>query len=601
MPAPRPNPSHRVQILATAVVMAFCIGSPSLQGQESVPTPDSLPPPKGATVQRIEGQWLDALPLDRVADGLILLPGVVGLENGDLSIRGGTPGSAAVYLDGLSITPGFRRAASTSLVGSLAARSGSGAALGVNGLHAALVTTGAASVVFGNGQDGVIELLTRSGADAWEGSVSYESDEILGVNHGLGLNRIQAAGGGPLGSRARLFVAGVLQGQRSAPSGPGSESFPIFVSAGTDTTVAVPTTPGDPVSDTTFVDVTRFAAARGSCDTFAGSTDPGIADNYGFECTGVRIPASTRSSYEALAKLSFDLTARSQVALTALASQGQSRNFDYLNLYNPVQLGGNSARSQVYGLSYALTPTESSRIPIGLEAHLSYQADRYLSGPLSQAGERDSRDPFGGYLLSSLDFRFGFDEFPIDDQLVQNYRDNIVGSRRSPYDLANRDQYQLIDRYRNNAYGVLGFSESGGPVGWLRLFKESRIVGQLTASWRPNAHHMLRVGGEFARYSISNYSHQLTSQAFSDVYIEQPIRFAVFAEDQVSLGDFRLAGGIRFDRFNSRTERPYLSTSIRRARHSISTCTSRVPTRTREPRPTAVHLPGSRPTKHTVL
>ena len=558
MPTPRPNPPHWVQTSGECRRHRV-LHRVSLSARPGVGTgPGLAPPPKGTTVQQIEGQWLDALPLDRVADGLILLPGVVGLGDGDLSIRGGTPDTAAVHLDGLPITPGFRRAASTSLVGSLAASSGSGAALGVNGLHAALVTTGAASVVFGNGQDGVIELLTRSGPDSWEGSVSYESDEPLGVNHGLGLNRIQAAGGGPLGSRARLFVAGVLQGQKSAPSGPGSEVTPIFVSAGTDTTVAVPTTPGDPVSDTTFVDVTRFAAARGSCGTFAGSTNPGIADNYGFECTGVRIPASTRSSYEALAKLSFDLTAHSQVALTALASQGQSRTFDYLNLYNPVQLGGNSGRSQVYGLSYVLVPVASSRIPIGLEAHLSYQADRYLSGPLSQTGERDSRDPFGGFLLSSLDYQFGFEEFPVDDQLVENYRSNTIGSRRSPYDLENRDQYQLIDRYRNNAYGVLGFSEGGGPVGWLRLFKESRIVGQLTASWRPNERHMLRVGGEFARYSISNYSHQLTSQAFSDVYIGKPVRWRSLPRISCRLGNFRLVGGIRFDRFDSRAERPYL-------------------------------------------
>ncbi|NNG15932.1 MAG: TonB-dependent receptor [Gemmatimonadales bacterium] len=548
-----PGSSPRI----AAFVVAICLASASLQGQERQSPSDSVSPPDGATAQQIEGHLLDALPIDRVVDGLLLLPGTVGLGEGDLALRGGTPGSAALYLDGLPITPGFRRAASTSLVGNLAGFSGAGAALGVNGLETVFVRTGAASVAFGNGQDGVVELITRTGGDQWGGSLSYESDEPFGVNHGLGLNRVQAAGGGPLGSRARFFFAGVLQGQKSAPSGPGSEGIPLFAAAGVDTTVAVPSSFLAP-SDTTFVDVTNFAVARGSCDAFSESPNPDIASNYSFDCAGVRIPTSTRSSYEALAKLSFRLSPRSQISLTALTSQGQSRNFDYQNLYNPQQLGGNSARSQVYALSYALEPGVSSSLPLGFEAQISYQTDRFESGPLSEEGEVDSRDPFGGYLISPLDFRFGFDEFPIDDQLVENYRDNILGSRRTPYDLENRDQFNLIDIYRNNAYGVLGFSEAGGPIGRLRLFEEDRVVGRGALIWAPDERHTVRVGGEFARYSISNYSHELTSQAFSDVYIEKPVRFALFAEDQLSLGDFRLVGGIRFDRFNSRAERPYL-------------------------------------------
>ncbi len=567
-----PGLTHRIAAGVVASVIAIYLGHPSLQGQEQQPALDSVGPPDGATVQRIEGHLLDVLPIDRVVDGLLLLPGTVGLGEGDLSLRGGTPGTAALFLDGLPITPGFRRAASTALVGSLAEFSGAGAALGVNGLETVLLRTGASSVAFGNGQDGVIETITRTGTDTWEGSLSYESDEPFGVNHGLGLNRLQLAGGGPLGSRAQLFFAGVLQGQKSVASGPGSEEIPIFVSAGIDTTVAVPSSLSGPLIDTTFVDVADFAVARGGCDAFSGSANPDIMNNYGFDCTGVRIPASTRSSYEALAKLTFDLSPRSRVALTALASQGQSRNFDYLNLYNPQQLGGNSARSRVFALSYALEPTVSSRVPLGFEAQISYQTDRFISGPLSEQGEIDSRDPFGGYLISPLDFRFGLDEFPIDDQLVENYRDNILGSRRSPYDLENRDQFRLIDRYRNNAYGVrragvilqglsggvLGFSEAGGPVGRLRLFEEDRVVGRGALSWRPNERHLVRVGGEFARYSISNYSHELLSQAFSDVYIEKPIRFALFAEENLSLGDVRIVGGIRYDRFDSRAERPHL-------------------------------------------
>ena len=56
-------------------------------------------------------------------------------------------------------------------------------------------------------------LTTRRMDSAWTGSVRYGTDELSGGSS-LGLNRIQGAAGGRVG-RVSLFVAGVLQGQRS--------------------------------------------------------------------------------------------------------------------------------------------------------------------------------------------------------------------------------------------------------------------------------------------------------------------------------------------------------------------------------------------------
>jgi hypothetical protein len=56
-------------------------------------------------------------------------------------------------------------------------------------------------------------------------------------------------------------------------------------------------------------------------------------------------------------------------------------------------------------------------------------------------------------------------------------------------------------------------------------------------------------------YDLANYSHALTSQANSDVYVEQPSRQAAFVEDRVDLGDAVVVIGLRYDRFKTGAQR----------------------------------------------
>jgi hypothetical protein len=201
--------------------------------------------------------------------------------------------------------------------------------------------------------------------------------------------------------------------------------------------------------------------------------------------------------------------------------------------------------------------------PIVLDTRLSFQSDRNRSGPLSDEGQQRSANPFGGFLIRPLGLRFDFDNFPVDDELVRNHRTNLPGSRRSPYDLENTAQYSVVDRYRNNAYGLYArdaiapviFAESGGPLGPLTLYRENRTVGSLALSWQPNASHRLRLGGELTRYSIDNYFHFLESQILSDVYREHPVRGALFVQDQLQLGQAAITGGLRYDFYDTRARR----------------------------------------------
>ena len=74
---------------------------------------------------------------------------------------------------------------------------------------------------------------------------------------------------------------------------------------------------------------------------------------------------------------------------------------------------------------------------------------------MTTESELNTRDPFGGFIIRPMDFLFDFDNFPLNDELVDNYpAEPGRHRRRSPYDLSNPAQYALVDQYRNNAYGL---------------------------------------------------------------------------------------------------------------------------------------------------
>jgi hypothetical protein len=515
------------RLLAVAVL---AVASPALAqtGPDSSRATDSLP---HATGRRLDGATLRALPVDRVSDAVRLLPGVTSGVTGPLSVRGGRPTELSSELDGVPVDAGVRGTASTALVRAFQGFAGQRELLGPGGVDGLSLTTGPAGVARAAGGSGVLSLATPDGGDRWAARLDASTDGIWGREHSQGYNRVEAAAGGAFGS-FRLFAAGTLEGAESIATAPGAGDAPIFVATGVDTTVAVPDAPGDPLSDTAYVDILDLAAAPAT-----------------------RLPASTNSAGEALLKLSWT-GAATRVSASAAFAQDQARRLDYPNLYNPQQLGAGRTTSRVLSLR-AMHALGSARA-VTLEAFLSFQRDLGEDGPLTTDAELDSRDPFGGFLLSPIDLRFGFDDFPVNDELVDNYRRNTPGSRRSPYDLENSNQYSLMDRWRNNAYGVSGFSESGGPVGRLTLFEEKRTVAGGRAGFVLGGTRV-RVGADATGYDIASYAHALTSQAGSDVWIESPTAAAVWLEDEIPLGPHgSVVAGVRFERFGSGARRPYL-------------------------------------------
>ncbi len=525
--------------------------------------------------QRIDGEFTNNLPVDRLNGVLQLQPGVVAATpNGNsLSIRGGRTEEHVTYVDGVPVTPGYRGGARVS-------SAGTEINVGTNALEEASVTTGSSSAEFGNAQSGVISIQTRTGGNKFTGNLAYETDEPFGVNHSLGLNRVTGSLGGPIMQNLTFFVSGALEGQSTVESGMDSQKYPLFVQAGIDTTVAVPTALGDPTADTTLVPVYNYAVSRGECSDFESSANPDIASNYGVDCQGIRVPSSARSTYQFTGKLNYSFGTGSRLAFTALTSNFQGRTFrenldvpgrflTYGSLYNPGNLPAFRNYSNVFTLNWTQNLSRSTERALALETYVSYQQDRTLGGPMTRDAELGSRDPFGGFMLSPIDFLFNFDNFPLDDQLLQNFRTNASGSRRSPLDVENLAQYAIVDEWRNNAYGLYNrdefasvlFPESGGPAGSERfttrqvMYRENRLIGKANLDWQLDRYNRLKLGGEYTHYDIDSYSFQLESQAFSDFYMEQPIRYNLFAEDRLDLGDVVVVGGVRYDFYDTRARR----------------------------------------------
>jgi hypothetical protein len=538
-----------------------------LQEISVIAAPDPLAPRDAVTTrQRLDGEFVSALPVDRIAQALSLLPGVTpGSQRGTrtLTIRGGRPDEAAVYVDGVPVNPGYR---GTDWSRSDPSFRPHGIDVGVEALQEATVTTGAASAEYGYGQSGVVSYSTRSGGRRHSASLAVETDEVFGVRHAPGFNKVAVGIGGPVRGRLGYFVSGELEGRESPDDGPGALGAPIFVSAGRDTTVAVPSG-ADPTADTTDVNVYRFAVYRGRCEDFRNSSDPGIARNYGYACQGIRYPAAATSTYHLLGKLDYTYGTGSRIALSMVANRNQGRRFtyqnvqlsDYENLYNPQNLHGFRDWSRIYTLSLNQSLSRRPDRAVALDVVLSRQLDGSVQGPLSPSGEADSRDPFGGFLIRPVGLRFDFESFPITDGLIRRYRAGHTDGI-SPLDPAHTDDYAVLDRYRNNAYGLLGFAESGGPTGLLRMNRENRWVGRVGLDWQADRFHRVRTGAEGTLYDITEYENDMLSSfglnGVIEAYHEHPLTAAVYGEDRIDLGDVVIVGGLRLDHYESNARRP---------------------------------------------
>jgi outer membrane receptor for ferrienterochelin and colicin len=494
-----------------------------------------VPRDQVATKSIVTGTLVNDLPVDNIRDVLALQPGVVESGKGaGLSIRGGRPGEAAVYVDGALVRSANMGNARLNV--------------GTNALEEASITTGAIGTEFGDAQSGVVALVTKSGSSSFDGAISYQTDEPFGNSMSVGLNRVEASLGGPVMGNLTFYVSGVLDGRKSGYGGKGFESTPTWVLGGLDTVVT------EPLGDGNFrdVEIPNFVQYGGECDP---------ADNLGFECQGRQRPYNWNTDATGQAKLQYTYGG-SRISGTFLMSQTQSRNWNGGFAYQ--RSSGTRNWSNGVTLNWTQQIMRSAERALALDVNLSYQGDNQLAGPLTREFEINNRSPFGGFVLSPMDFVVNFDHFSDDDpndprsvtqlqsqedwdRLIENIR--INQGTRAPY--LNREDLRNAQPYRMNPFGMeTGYQNQGWDVG-VTLYNERRMMGRANVDWQFDRYNRFKFGGDAQTSRVNWYSGNALRQSFLEAYSEKPVRYGAYAEDRLDLGDVVVELGVRWDYFNT--------------------------------------------------
>ena len=482
-----------------------------------------VPRDEVASKTSVGQQLVDNLPVDDIRNIVAIQPGVVESGAGaGVSIRGGRPGEANVYIDGAPVR---------------ATNSGSQRVnLGTNAVEEASVTTGALGVEFADAQSGVISFTTRAGGQNYDGSISTETDSPFGDAISVGYNRFEANFGGPVPKITNLtfFLSSIMQGKLSDFRGTDQDKNATYVMGGLDTVVNV--TSG---GSTQSVSIPQFVQYSGQCDA---------SQNFGVECQGRRRPFDWTTDITFSGKLQYTYGQGSRIALSGVASGAQGRNTPGTAIGDPASFTGFHNTSRYLTLDASHTFIRSAERALSLNLNFSRQQDRTIAGPLDAAYEAGSRSPALGLEMGSIDFNFGNFPAEITDQLIRNIRTNQ--GTRTPFlnrtDLSNRQPYRM------NPYGMAsgGWRTEGVNVAGT-LYNETRYSGRANVDFQANRFNRFQVGGDFVKTQLGFWSSGFLTQFGMDAYKVDPLKYGLFAADRLDLGDVVLELGVRYDYYNS--------------------------------------------------
>ncbi|HUL01591.1 MAG TPA: TonB-dependent receptor [Gemmatimonadales bacterium] len=516
----------------------------------------------------IDEAALHDLPITTPRGAIALETGVtdVGSPQG-VSLRGSDPAGTGTFVDGAPVRNGQR--GEVDLV------------LGTNGIAEAAVTTGVLDAGIGNAEGGAISYLTPSGAGGWRGSVRYRSDYPgFDAWQNVGLNLLEARLRGPITGRLTFFTAATLTGQQSLETQKGRDTqAPVYVMGGVDTVVQQPRTWGMSPTDTTAFQVPQFIEYTGNCDA---------SQNYGVDCQGLRVPYTANGSFSWQGKLQQTYGVGSLFSITGIASRAQQRNFPGQDIYNPLNYTGASLSSYAAIANWRQALSQG----LALEVNASYQSDRRSSGPLENASELDSRDPFGGFLVAPLHYVTDFSTTHTVQILTEHYSDvHYLDDRQIQCLLAgegacqdnvpflNDNSLNSVQPYRLNPYAAEQSNRlslwTGGMDNPVDLSQETRLRTRVSVDWLSRGAGRFRAGGEVQRFEAARYDAQgMNSSLGLDAYREQPVAAGAFLEDRLDLGDVVIVGGVRYDYYDSRASYPFTPgrISTRPALPSDSVC-----------------------------
>jgi outer membrane receptor protein involved in Fe transport len=479
-----------------------------------------VPRDQVASKNIVTGEAVEELPVDNVTNILRLQPGVVSVGGKDgISIRGGRSGEEAVFVDGVLVR-NFNSGSSNLNIGT-------------NTLNEVDVLTGGFSAEFGDAQSGIVNYVTRSGGQRWNGSLSLQTDEIMPKEWSHGFNRVELSVGGPLVGNLGFFFGGTATGNRFENVGTGWRDVPIYIAQGIDTIIQYdPTGTGDELRDVVVPNFVRYDE-------------------------GGRNPNSGEDEYTMDGKLDFSYGSGSRIFLTGKISRNQDRT-DFGNgrggLYNSQGGGGTFGRGRTAILGWTHNFVQSAEQALAIDLKVARQHDYALSGLLDPDWDYDNRNSAFGFTFSDMEFVVDENDFPVNDALVERFLRNTPEGR-TPFPDSRGDLGGATE-FRLNPYGVISGFSTRGAGGTFTFAEEKQWQFRAAVDWQINRQNRLKFGGDYFNIDVAAASIGYTNTSFAQVWVEQPKRASLFVQDRLDLGDIVVEGGLRYDRFDPNSDFP---------------------------------------------
>ena len=472
-----------------------------------------VPRDQVATKNIVTGETVENLPVDNVRNIVRLQPGVVstGSKNG-ISIRGGRSGEEAVFVDGVLVR--------NFVFGQ------SNLTVGTNSLSEVDVLTGGFSAEYGEAQSGIINYVTRSAGRKWNGALSLQSDAMMPKKYSYGFNRAELSLGGPVIGHLGFFAAGTATGNQSVNTGIGYRDLPIYVAQGVDTVISY-----DPTGNGDQRDV--------------------AIPNFVLYNQGGRIPYSNSDEYTLDTKLDYTYGSGSRLFLTGKTSRNQGRSAfgggkGYL--YNSQGFAGSLSKSWAGILGWTHNFVRSSESALALDVKVVRQHDNQISGNLDPEFDLNHRDPALGFTFPDFKFQVDESDFPVNQARVQAYLNNAVDSL-TPFPTSRTD-LNGSQEFRLNPYGVFANYTTRGVGGSFGYADEKQWQYRATVDWQVNRQNRIKFGGDYFDIDEARASIGYNSASFAQIFVENPKRQSLFAQDRLDLGDVVVEAGLRWDRFD---------------------------------------------------
>lgn len=493
-----------------------------------------VPRDKTVTKAIVTGDIVQQLPVDNVQAVVSLQPGVVDIGDGrGQVIRGGRPGEASVYVDGV-------------LVRNFNSGSQSRLNVGTNALEEVNLLTGGYGAEYGSAQSGIINYISKQGASRYSGALNFRTDAFLPKDISWGVTRAEASLGGPLmGEKLTFHLAATAQGYEDAA--------PNFLNMSAQDTI--------PVQQHYFIPTGREQFRDASGNPVLGSDGQPLTYTTFKQITGQgkRQPFSNQDRFTGSGTLHWTLGKNTRASFGAMTSRNQGLNgFNSLQQFLPKAIDAFVNKSQLFrvGLDQILFQTAESQATI--KFNVAYGKDIQRAGQRADTAALVPEGPdFLGFRVS--DYKFLYENKATIDAYLARMAEIRAGTAAVPLTLVETlgltpaeatGQFDF-DYGADNPYGILGYHWTKGLGGYYEA-QEKTLTFDVDLDWQANRIHRFGAGFEMYRKTVENNSFsKLGGTTFDNVYRVKPVIGALWVKDRMDIGEMVLDIGLRYDHFDS--------------------------------------------------